>query len=75
MTIDRINLFKKGESVETELETAKVLNKCFSNIVNNACMLLSCHVSEFYENIFSKNQCGLTKNHRAQQCLLVMLEK
>ena len=40
MTIDIINLFEKGESVETELETAKVLNKCFSNIVNNACMLL-----------------------------------
>ena len=35
MTRDRINLSKKGESVKTELETAEVLNKFFSNIVNN----------------------------------------
>ena len=35
MTRDRINLSEKGESVKTELETAKVLNKFFSNIFNN----------------------------------------
>ena len=35
MTRDRINLSEKGESVKTELETAEVLNKFFSNIVNN----------------------------------------
>ena len=35
MTRDGINLFEKGESVKTELETAEFLNKFFSNIVNN----------------------------------------
>ena len=35
MTRDRINLSEKGESVKTELETAEVLNKFFSEIVNN----------------------------------------
>ena len=35
MTRDRINLSEKGELVKTELETAEVLNKFFSNIVNN----------------------------------------
>ena len=31
----RINLFEKGKSVKTELETAEVLNKLFFIIVNN----------------------------------------
>ena len=31
----RINLFEKGKSVKSELETAEVLNKLFSIIVNN----------------------------------------
>ena len=35
MTRDRINLSEKGESVKTELKTAEVLNKFFSNIVKN----------------------------------------
>ena len=35
MTRDRINLCEKVESVKTELETAEVLNKFFSNTVNN----------------------------------------
>ena len=35
MTRDGINLLEKGESVKTELEKAEVLNKFFSNIVNN----------------------------------------
>ena len=35
MARDRINLSEKVESVKTELETAEVLNKFFSNIVNN----------------------------------------
>ena len=35
MTRDRINLSEKGELVKTELETAEVLNKFFSNIVSN----------------------------------------
>ena len=32
-------------------------------------------ISEFFENIFSKNQCRFKKSHSTQQCLLVMLEK
>ena len=32
-------------------------------------------ISEFFENIFSKNQCGFKKDHSTQQCLSVMLEK
>ena len=35
MTGGRINLSEKGESVQTELETADVLNWLFSDIVNN----------------------------------------
>ena len=35
MTRNRMNLFEKGKSVKTELETEEVLNKFFSNIVNN----------------------------------------
>ena len=34
MTRDRIILPENGESVKTELETADLLNKFFSNIVN-----------------------------------------
>ena len=32
-------------------------------------------ISEFFENIFSKNQCGFRKGHSTEQCLLAMLEK
>ena len=32
-------------------------------------------ISEFFENIFPKNQCGFRKGHSTQQCLLVMLQK
>ena len=35
MTRDIINLSEKGKSIKTELETAEVLNKSFSNIFNN----------------------------------------
>ena len=35
MIRDRIILSEKRESVKTELETAEVLNKFFSNIANN----------------------------------------
>ena len=35
ITRDGINLSKKGELIKTELETAEVLNKFFSNIINN----------------------------------------
>ena len=32
-------------------------------------------ISEFFENIFSKNQCGFRKGHSTQQSLLAVLEK
>ena len=32
-------------------------------------------MSQFFENIFSKYQCGFRKGFRTQQCLLAMLEK
>ena len=32
-------------------------------------------ISDFFGNIFSKNQCGFSKGHNTQQCLLAMLEK
>ena len=32
-------------------------------------------ISDFFENIFSKNQCGFRKGHSTQQCLLAMPEK
>ena len=32
-------------------------------------------ISEFFEIIFSKSQCGFRKGHSTQQCLLAMLEK
>ena len=32
-------------------------------------------ISELFENIFSKIQCGFRKGHSTQQCLLAMLEK
>ena len=32
-------------------------------------------ISKFFENIFSKNQCGFRKGHSTQQCLLAILEK
>ena len=31
--------------------------------------------SEFFENIFSKNQCGFRKGNSTQQCRLAVLEK
>ena len=32
-------------------------------------------ISEVFENISSKNQCGLNKEHSKHQCLVAMLEK
>ena len=32
-------------------------------------------MSEFFDNIFSKYQCGFRKSYSAQHCLLVMIEK
>ena len=47
MTRDRINLSEKEELVKTDLETAEILNKFFSNIVSNL-EILKCSK---YDNI------------------------
>ena len=44
-------MFEKGEFVKTELETAEVLNKFFSNIVNNLEISKYCKYESFIDNI------------------------
>ena len=51
MTRDKINLSEKGESVKTELETAEILNKFFSNIVNNLEISKYSKYESFIDNI------------------------
>ena len=51
MTRNRINLSEKGESVKTELETAEVLNKFFSDIVNNPEISKYSKYESFIDNI------------------------
>ena len=51
MTKDRINLFEKGEPVKTELEIAEVLNKFFSNSVNNYEISKYSKYESFIDNI------------------------
>ena len=51
MTREMINLSEKGESVKTELETAEVLNKFFSNIVNNLEISKYSKYESFIDNI------------------------
>ena len=48
---DRINLSEKGELVKTELETAEVLNKFFSNIAKNPEISKYSKYESFVENI------------------------
>ena len=51
MIRDRITLSEKRESVKTELETAEVLNKFFSNIVNNLEISKYSKYESFIDNI------------------------
>ena len=51
MKRDRINLSEKGESVKTELETAEVLNKFFSDIVNDLEISKYSKYESFIDNI------------------------
>ena len=43
---------------------SKIFEKCMSE-----------QMSQFFENIFSKYQCGFRKGFSTQQCLLAMIEK
>ena len=65
MTIDRINLSKKGESVKTELETAEVLNKFSSNIVNNLEVSKYSKYESFVDSIEDQNLTAILKKTRA----------
>ena len=56
MTRDRIILSEKGESVKTELEIAKVLNKFLSNIVNNFEISKYSKYESFIDNIEGQEQ-------------------
>ena len=56
MTRDRIILSEKGESVKTELEIAKVLNKFLSNIVNNFEISKYSKYESFIANIEGQEQ-------------------
>ena len=51
MTRDRINLFEKGVLVKTKLETAEVLSKFFSNIINNLEISKYSKYKSFIDNI------------------------
>ena len=67
--------YKKGEKDISETSTdyrpvsvlpnlSKIFEKCMFD-----------QISQFFENIFSKYQCGFRKGFSIQQCLLAMLEK
>ena len=51
MTRDRTNFSEKGELLKTELETAEVLNKLFSDIFNNLEILKYSRYESFIDNI------------------------
>ena len=65
MTRDRINLSEEGDSVKTELETAEVLNKLFSNIVNNLEISKYFKYKSFTDNIEDQTLTAILKykNH------------
>ena len=67
MTRDKINLSEKGESVKTELETAEILNKFFSNIVNNLEISKYCKYESFIDNIKDQTLRAILKykNHQS----------
>ena len=64
MTRDTINLSKEGESVKTEQETAKALNK-FSNIVNSLEVSKYSKYDSFMDNIEDQTPKAILKykNH------------
>ena len=51
MLRDRINFPEKGDLVKSEFETAELLNKFFSNIVNNLEISKSSKYESFIDNI------------------------
>ena len=65
-------LYKKGrKDIKGNYRPVRVLPN-LSKIFEK-CMFEQ--MSQFFENIFSKYQCGFRKGFSTQQCLLAMLEK
>ena len=62
-----MNLFEKGESIKTELETAEFLNKFFSNIVNNLKISRYSKYESFIDNIEDQTLRAILKykNHQS----------
>ena len=67
-----ILIFKKGSKSKKEnfrpISILPVLSKIFEK-------LMSKQLSNFFENILSKFQCGFKNGYSTQNCLLLMLEK
>ena len=71
---DRMNLSEKGESVKTELETAEVLNKFFSNIANNLEISKYSKYESFIDNIEDQTLRGILK-HKNQPSIIAIQNK
>jgi hypothetical protein len=69
---DVIPIFKKGSKTSKKnyrpISILPNLSKVFERPIFK-------QLSEFFDNIFSKYQCGFRKGYSAQHCLLAMLEK
>ena len=90
-TCDDINTSIRSSKFHNELKEADIVpvNKRKSKLSKENCRPISIlrniskvferclhdQMSEFFDNIFSKCQCGLRKGCSAQHCLLVMIEK
>ena len=65
-------IYKKGERDVTDnyrsVSILPVLSKLYERSMFS-------QISEFFENVSSKNQCGFRKGYRTQQCLIAALEK
>ena len=71
---DRMNLSEKGESVKTELETAEVLNKFFSNIANNLEISKYSKYESFIDNIEDQTLRGILK-HKNHPSIIAIQNK
>ena len=70
MKMADVTLFCKKESRAVKNNYHPV--SIFQKYLKDACFK---QFSPYFDNIFSKNQCGFRKNYSAQQCLLALLEK
>ena len=69
---DITSLYKKGKkNIKGNYRPVSILRN--SSKIFEKCMFEQ--MSQLFENVFSKYQCGFRKGFSTQQCLLVMLEK